>query len=176
MTRRGIRTGIAEFFGGSTFDDVAQIYRPTPLVAAGLAGVRAYWTTRFEDQDYYTTLADDRLMGAVMCVHLPQVSERRIASGGPTSGIKSNPATVELWIFHRAEVPNPETAQADLDDLIDAVLARFHGDRTLGGAAVEAGAGGGGITTRTGLPVVEPSVSVMQEAVITFEATLYPFV
>jgi hypothetical protein len=176
-TRRDIRTGVAVFFGGATYDSAARIYRPTPLAASGLAGVRPYWTTRFEDHDYLTGLADGRGMGAVMSVHIAGDSERRIALGGPTGGFKSRPLQLELWVWHYARAAVIEDAQADLDDLLDAIVARIHGDRTLGGTVVEAGESPRGITVNTGaVPQAEPGTppTVRQEAVISLDATVYP--
>lgn len=176
-TRRDIRTGVATFFGGDTYDAGARIYRPTPLAASGLAGVRPYWTTRFEDKDYVATLTAGRDMGAVMSVHIAQDSERRIALGGPTGGFKSRPVQLELWVWHYARTPAVEDAQADMDDLLDAIVGRIHGDRTLGGAVVEAGESQRGITRNTGsVPQVEPGTppTVRQEAVIALDATVYP--
>ena len=176
-TRRDIRTGVAAFFGGDTFDTAAQIYRPTPLQASGLAGVRPYWRTIFEDRDYLATLVADRGMGAVMSVHIADDSERRIALGGPTGGFKSRPLQLELWVWHYARTPVIEDAQADMDDLLDAVVARIHGDRTLGGTVTEAGESQRGIDVKTGaVPQVEPGTppTVKQEAVIAFDATVYP--
>lgn len=177
MSRRTVRVGIAEFFGGTTWDSDAKIYRPTPLAAEGLAGVKPYWSTRFEDHDYFIGLADDRFAGAVMCVHIADDAERRIALGGPTGGFKRRPFQVELWVFHMARTAWPEDAQEHLDDLIEAVIDRIHGDRTLGGAVVEAGESERGISTATGaVPQVEPGTppTVRQEAVIRFDAVVYP--
>ncbi|WP_433465705.1 hypothetical protein [Spirillospora sp. CA-128828] len=176
-TRQEIRTGVAQFFGGSTYDETARIYRPTPLVASGLAGVRPYWVNRFEDRDFLATLAADRGMGAVMSIHIAGDSERRIALGGPTSGFKARPVQLELWVFHMARTSVSETAQADLDDLLDAIVDRIHSDRTLGGTVVEAGESPRGITRNTGaVPQVEPGTppTIRQEAVISLDATIYP--
>ena len=176
-TRRDIRTGVAVFFGGDAYDAAARIYRPTPLVLSGLAGVRPYWTTRFEDRDFLAGLTDGRGMGAVMSVHIAQDSERRIALGGPTGGFKARPLQLELWVWHYARTAVIEDAQADLDDLLDAIVNRIHGDRTLGGAVVEAGESQRGITRNTGsVPQVEPGTppTVRQEAVISLDATVYP--
>ena len=56
MSRRDVRTGIAEYFGGSTVDAETQIYRPTPLAASGLAGVRLYWPVIVSDQERFATV------------------------------------------------------------------------------------------------------------------------
>lgn len=177
MSRKQIRTDVAKFFGGSTYDEQARIYRPTPLAADGLAGVRPYWTTRFEDRDFLAGLTAGRGMGAVMSIHISGDSERRIALGGPTSGFKARPVALELWVWHYARTTVIEDAQADLDDLLDAIVARIHGDRTLGGAVVEAGESQRGIQRNTGaVPQAEPGTppTVRQEAVISFDATIYP--
>jgi hypothetical protein len=179
VTRRDIRTGIATFFGGVTFDAAAQIYRPTPLATSGLAGVRPYWPLRITDQERFETLTAGRGMGAIMGVHLPDTMERRIALGGPTSGIKRHTLSVQLAVFHLALLPSAsptQDAQTDLDDLIEAIVARIHGDRTLGGAVVEAGESPAGIRVSSAVPVNEPATRVMQDVVISFDADVYPFV
>lgn len=177
MSRKDLRLGIAQFFGGTTWDADAKIYRPTPLAACGLAGVYAYWPKEVggpADSDYLATLPAGSTFGAVMGVHLESQDESRIAMGGITTGIKQDITNVELWIFHYSNPADQASAQAQLDDLIDAIKTRFHGDRTLGGACVQAGEGGSSIGTRTGLPVTTPAALVRQEAVITFQAALYP--
>lgn len=173
-TRRAIRDGIAQFFGGTTLDPTFRLYRPTPLGDEGLAGVFPYWAIRMEDRFFQETIVPDRRMGALMCVHLPNEQERRIAMGGPVGGIKSQKFAVDLCIYHRAQKYHPDEAQADLDDLIQAIRDRIHGDRTLGGTVAEAGESERGITTQTGVPVGEPATRVEQDAVIQFDATVYP--
>lgn len=174
MSRASVRTGIAAFFGGSTYDDLVKVYRPTVLAAEGLAGVRPYWTERFRDPDYVASLTAGSTMGAVMCVVLGDQDEGRIAMGGPTSGIKEDFTAVELWLFHLAMAQYEEDAQIHFDALLDAVKALIRTDRTLGGTVVQAGEGGR-MHTRTGLPNFEPGAPprITQEAVITFRADLY---
>jgi hypothetical protein len=175
VSRASLRTGIASFFGGPTYDDVVKIYRPTPLASNGLAGVRPYWTERFRDPTYLASLVAGSTMGAVMCVHLPDQDEGRVAMGGVVSGVKSDLASVELWIFHLAATQYEEDAQIHLDALLDAVKALIRGDRTLGGICTQAGEGGSRLHTRTGLPVFEPGTPprITQECVITFRADAY---
>lgn len=173
-TRREVRDGIARFFGGTVFDPTWKLYRPTPLADAGLAGVMPYWRVRMDDSFYQQAIAPGRQAGALMVIHLPNESEKRIAMGGPTAGVKAQKFNVMLSVYHRAEMYDPEDAQADLDDLIEAIRQRIHGDRTLGGAVVEAGEGERGIDTATGVPTIEPATRVEQDALISFDATLYP--
>lgn len=175
MTRTDVRLGIATFFGGVTFDAASRIYRPTPLAAQGLGGVRPYFAKRTDDADFTRGLTVGRSMGAIMLVHLPFVRARRIALGGPTSGIKSKPYSVQLHVFHYAQVPHAEDAQADLDVLLQAIEDRIQGDRTLGGAVVEAGESESGITIEADIPVIKPNDATECYAVVTFDAVVYPF-
>lgn len=180
MTRKDVRAGIAKYFGGSTLT-AANWYQPTPLAASGLAGVRPYYSTRIADQEYFQTLADGRGMGALMCVHLPEYTEKRLTTGG----FMDVPLEIALYVFHLARVPAPETAQQDLDDLVQAVVDRMRADPTLGmppggagpGVVVQAGEGPRGITVSTSTPVNEPGTppATRQEAVISFTANTYPF-
>lgn len=174
MTRKDIREGIARYFGGVIWDAAAEIYRPTPLQAYGLAGVKPYWPLRYTDQDRLTTLAADRGMGAVMGVHFPETIERRIAFGG----IKRVTFTVDLPLFHLsvlASATPSSLSQADADELVEAIILHIRADATLGGAVVEAGESEAGIKVSAGPPVNEPALRVMQDLVVSFEADVYPF-
>lgn len=172
MTRAAVRSGIAEFFGGPTYDDVSRIYRPTPLAASGLAGVRPYFGKRVPDSDYTFGLTAGRAMGGIIVVHLAQEQERRIALGGATGGVKRVPYAVTLHLYHLAQTQHAETAQADVDDLLDAIKDLIHGDRTLGGTVTEAGESANGIITRMDLPVIDGE-RTESYAVIAFDAVAY---
>lgn len=177
MSRQDVRVGIAKYFGGSTLT-TANWYQPTPLVASGLAGVRAYYSTRIDDHEYFQTLTAGRGMGALMCVHLPQTTETRLAIGG----ILNRPYAVELYVFHLSTKPPSEDAQADLDDLIDAIVARLRADPTLGMGpgsgspvvVIQAGEGERGITVNAAVPYTEPPATTRGSAVISFSAETYP--
>jgi len=175
VSRDAARQGVARYFGGTTWDDQARIYRPTPLAASGLAGVRPYWTPRFEDHDYRETLPDGSAMGAVMCVHLADNQRTRIAAG-----IKKDPYSVELWVFAYAMPAQQEDLQAFTDALLTAIVGRLEADPTLGGVFIQAGesglAGTSAIATRTGLPAAVGGGQVRQECIVTFEAQFYPSV
>lgn len=175
-TRAQVRDGIAQFFGGTTWDATGRIYRPTPLAAYGLAGVRPYMGKRLPaDSDFTHGLPQGRAMGAVMLVHLPSDTETRDSFGGPLSGIKQDRITVQLYLYHRAQVPHAEDAQADLEELLQAIRDRIHSDRTLGGTVVQAGEGQGGyITTDMDVPVVGRNDATESTARVSFNADLYP--
>lgn len=172
MSRKGVRDDIAQYFGGSTFDSAARLYRPTPLAAVGLAAVAPYFSQRFDDKDKAIVgLADGRGRGAIMSVHLSGHTETRHSIGG----IMRVPYAVQLYLWHAALIPTTQDAQEDLDDLVQAVTDRIRSDPTLGGAAVQAGEGTGGLSVSTGQPVEESATLTRQEAVISFAAELYPF-
>lgn len=176
MTRQDIRTGIAAYFGGPTLT-ASDWYQPTPLAALGLAGVKAYYQDRFEDNEYWTTLAPTARTGAIMCVHLNDDTESRLAIGG----ILDAPFSVSLFLFFLTLTPSQANAQADRDVLCEAVRARLRADPTIG-MGVNSGsptivtqAGEGvGIATSTPPPYFEPPARTMQNAVISFTANTYP--
>lgn len=172
MTRSTVRNGIAAFFGGATYDPIQRIYRPTPLAADGLAGVRPYFAKRVNDADYTFGFAAGRAMGGIIVVHVAQTGERRIALGGATSGEKRVVYGVTLHLYHLANTPHAEDAQADVDALLEAIVGLIHGDRTLDGAVTEAGESANGITTRMDPPVIADE-RTESYAVIAFDAVAY---
>jgi hypothetical protein len=169
MTRKDIRTGIAKYFGGPTLD-ARSFYRPGPLTASGLSGVKAYYQYEFVDRDYVDGLTGSPLWGAVMCVDLPQMTENRLAIGG----ILNRPYGVNLFIWARGTQQYMETAQASMDDLIEATVALLRADPTLGGLVLQAGEGPSGISISSGIPYGEPPTETRQDAVISFTANTYP--
>jgi hypothetical protein len=179
MSRKDIRTGIAKYFGGTTLT-AADWYQPTPLVTLGLAGVKAYYQDRFEDNEYFTGVTTRT--GVIMCVHLNDDTETRHAVGGTGGGILDAPFNVSLFLFLLTLTPSQANAQADRDDLCEAVRARLRADPTIGMGVnsgsptivTQAGEGPAGITTSTPPPYFEPPARTMQNAVISFTANTYP--
>lgn len=178
--RTDIRKGIAAYFGGATFDAVNQIYRPTPLADYGLGGVRAYMPAIVTVQDRLIGLTAGSSMGAVMGVWVGESTETRLTIGGTLN----RPYDVHLMIWHLAMGPLTEDAQAHVDDLLEAIVARLRADPTLGmgpnsGAAqvvTQAGEGERGITVSPGWPYTEPGSSprTMQDAAIGFTVSTFP--
>ena len=173
MTRAAVRSGIAAYFGGATFDPAYRIWRPTPLAAAGLAGVRAFFPKRMSDDDYTFGYSPPRGMGGVMIVHLPTQNRTRIAIGGLHGGIKNERFSAELHLYHLGQVPHVEDAQADFDALVEAIIARLEADPTLGGIVTQAGEGDAGITVAASEPYVKGE-RVESYGVIRFDANDYP--
>lgn len=179
MSRQSLRTGIAQFFGGTTYDPVNRTYTGGALTANGLGCVRAYYGKRAPDTDYFIGQPPGRNMGAVMHIHIPDEGpEQRIALGGATAGIKWDPFVVQLWVYHLAQMTHAEDAGADLDALIEAIRARIHGDRTLGGSCTQAGeTPQGRIRVQTPPPVIKGGKGtperVEQYALVSFGADTY---
>lgn len=173
MTRAAVRNGIASYFGGSNYNATDRIWRDGPLASAGLAGVRAYFPKRAPDGDYTVDLAPGRAMGAVMVVHIPNETEVRIAIQGATGGIKRQTYSVELHLYHLAQTPHTEDAQADFDGLLDAITDRIRADRTLGGIVVQAGEGDAGITKAMSEPYVK-NERTKSYGIVRFDANDFP--
>jgi hypothetical protein len=177
--RKLIRQGIATYFGGATFDAAHQIYRPTPLAAAGLGGVRTFMPVIVTGEDRMIGLTAGSSMGAVMGVWLGESAEKRLTIGGTLD----RPYAVHLMIWHLSMGPITEDAQSHIDDLVEAIVARIRADPTLGmgpdssGPKVtQAGEGERGITTSPGWPATEPGSSprTLQDAAISFQVNTYP--
>jgi hypothetical protein len=176
VTRKAIRQGIAQFFGGEV-SDPDDWYRSSPLADLGLSGVKAYYQGRFKDHEYFGDLNGART-GAIMCVHLNDDTEKRLAIGG----ILDAPFNVSLFLFFLTLTPSQADAQADRDDLLEAARALIRADPTLGmgvnsdapAKVTQAGEGEAGIATSTPVPYFEPPAKTMQNAVISFTANTYP--
>lgn len=180
MSREDIRRGVAAYFGGPDQDE-REFYRSSPLAGLGLSGVLPYYVSRVEERDYWEGL-DSVRTGAVMCVHLADDTEKRLAIGGYGGGILDAPYGAYLYLYFLTLTPSPSDAQADRDVLLEAVKAMIRADPTLGMGinsdaptrVTQAGEGEAGITTSTPVPYFEPPARTMQNAVISFTANTYP--
>lgn len=170
--REIVQTGVAQFFGGSTYDAEARAYRgaiPAALLTAGLATVRAHESKRVSDKDYVLNLASGRGMGAYMVIEIPSDDEYRksIPAGG--AGRKRIVYNVFLHVFHLAHKAHAEDAEADVNGLIEAIKDRIRGDVTLGGICYQAGESRKGIATRV-YPSLTPQEVTGTRVDINFEA------
>lgn len=170
-SRQVVRTGIAQFFGGTSYDTEARAYRGNgPLQANGVSSVRAYQPKRISDVDYVKGQATGRGMGAYMIVELPGDVETRRTIPAVT-GHKRVTYSVTLHVFHLAYQPHAEDAEADLDAVIEAVKDLIHTDPTLGAntfqtGVYQAGENNFGIRVR-----VFPS-SLLKEEILASYATV----
>lgn len=146
-SRQIVRTQIAQFFGGTTYDTEARAYRGNgPLQANGLSTVRAYQSKHIPDVDYVKGQAAGRGMGAYMIVELPTDKEIRRAMPSQ-GGRKRIMYTVRLHIFHLAWEQYSEDAEQDVDLLIEAIKGLIRADVTLGATAYRAGEDPAGIVS-----------------------------
>jgi hypothetical protein len=138
-SRALVRTGIAEYFGGTNYNAGARAYQgSSPLLGDGLSTVRAYQPKRISDTDYVLAQAQGRGMGASMVVELADdaITRRTLpARGGAhpqSSGHRKVVYRTTLHLFHLAHQNYAEDAEADVDALIQAVLELIYSDVTLG--------------------------------------------
>lgn len=169
MSLKTVRTGVAKFFGGATFDAVARYYRPTPLAALGLAGVKAYYSDQIQDQDYFDSLTAGQAVGMVLCVHVAESTETRLAMG-----ILDSPYAIELHLWYLSLTAPTEDAEAARDDMVQAIKDRMRADPTLGAVVTQAGETERGVSVAMPLPYVEPATYTKGGAVISFNANTYP--
>jgi hypothetical protein len=161
-TRQIVRNGIAQFFGGTAYDQEARAYRGAgPLASAGLSTVRAYQPKRMSDVDYVYGQAAGRGMGAAMVVELPSDVESRDAKPAGTGRKRIN-YTVILHCFHLAYQSHAEDAGPDVDSLIEQIKGLIRQDVTLGGVCFQAGESRFHIKTR-----IYPSAIIDKEKIAT---------
>jgi hypothetical protein len=179
-SRPTVRVGVAQFFGGTTYDQEARAYRgstPVHLFNAGLSTVRAYQSKRISDKDYVLGQAKGRGMGASMIVEMPDDTEirRAVPAAGPGtnyvgSGRKRITYTVILHVFHLAHKPHMEDAEADVDNLLEEVKSQVRSDVSLGGICYQAGENGRGIRTHVYPSNLGTDEITATHATVTFEA------
>jgi len=170
-SRQIVRTGIAKFFGGTTYDTEARAYRGSgPLQQYGLSTVRPYQPKRMADEDYVFGQNAGRGMGAVMVVEMPAEQERRDAKPA-YAGKKRITYTVVLHVYHLAWQNHSEDAEQDVDLLLEQVKALLRSDITLGGVVnLQAGESRMGIRTRVLPPIVVEKEKTASAFDVTFEA------
>lgn len=150
LTSRAIvRTGIAQFFGGVTYDSTARAYRGGgPLFANGLSTVRAYQPKRMNDMDYVMGQAAGRGMGAAMVVEMNETRDTFLTLGtmpAAAGGQRHLIYPVQCHVFHMAHQPYAEDAEADVDALVQAMHEHIYSDPTLGQICYQAGMDSAGI-------------------------------
>jgi hypothetical protein len=164
--RQLVRQAVAAYFGGTLETaDAGIYYQNGPLVADGLGTTFPYKIKKGAPDTYYTQgMAAGTGWGAVMTVSIGPVKIARVkggdgAMGGPTSGWRSRHYTTRCDFEVLSYEPHLETAEAGLDNLIDAWLSLFYLDRTLGTTNAELyGAQGGRLIMQAGEG--QPGISV----------------
>lgn len=170
MSRASVRLGICAYIGG-TQNANAEYWQGGPLSSVGL-----FTLFRSPPKLVAGELYGDARSAAVGILHVGRQTSSRIAYGGPFSGKKRHDYTVKLALYHRARTAQSETAQDDLDVLVDAIVNRLEADRTFAGCCWQGGEAPldmPGITVDFGEPLVEPDLQQITQtyAQITFTAT-----
>lgn len=167
-SRYQLRTGIGAYYGGPTLQAGTGCRINGPLYSNGLSAVYDRFPKRIPDSNY-TLYTGGRAMGAIMVVHIPKLSERRLAIAA-YQGTKQVDVSVTLHLYHLATQKHAETAEQDLEQLLDAIYAMTDADKTLGGVVIDAGESAYGIQSEMGVPVMkDPPERVEQYASVSFE-------
>lgn len=132
--RQLVREAVAAYFGGTqSTADGGIYYQNGPLSSAGLGTAYPYLVKGGAPDSYYTLGEPDGTgWGAVLTVRLRPERITRSAYGGATSGWRERHYTTVCDLDVISYEPHLETAEAGLDDLIDALLGLIYADRTLG--------------------------------------------
>lgn len=146
-SRAIVRTGIAQYFGGSDYDEAFRAWRNGPLLPYGLSTVKAYQAKRIPDADFVFGQVPGRGMGAFALVEMPETVDRPLTTSliPAQGGQRRITYPVRLNVFHMAMEQYAEDAEADCDALDQAIHELLYSDPTLGGIAYQAGMSSAGI-------------------------------
>lgn len=163
-SRKIVRTGIAQFFGGTTYDQAARAYRGSgPLLSSGLSTVRAYQPKRMNDMDYVMGQNPGRGMGAAMVLEMNETRDTTLTLTqipSTSGGQRHLVYPVQCHVFHMAHQDYAEDAEADVDDLVQAIQELIYGDFTLGGICYQAGIDSAGIRAMIDQPEEYKEITV----------------
>jgi hypothetical protein len=169
-SRSIVRTGIATFFGGTTYDSTFRCYRYGPLMNNGLSTVRAYQPKKLPDFDYVLGQQSGRGMGAVMILEMPETRDTVVTGSqfpaNSAGGRRHLVYPVQCHLFHMAHESYAEDAEADVDALDQAIHERIYSDPTLGGICYQAGIDAFGIRTLIDQPEIWDQITLTHFRVI----------
>jgi hypothetical protein len=127
--RQEVREAIAAYFGGLLVTtDAGNCYQRGPLMTSGLGTAYPYAPKGVPDGYYTAGMPAGHGWGAIMGVAVFQRQRQRQSLGGWFSHFYN----VQCRLVVISEEPHVETAEAGLDDLLDAMLALLYADPTLG--------------------------------------------
>ena len=173
-SRKLVRVAVAQFFGGTTYDQQFRAYRGGPLLGSGLSTGRPYQAKRIPDTDYIMGLTPGRGMGALMVLEMAETRDTLLTGPGLPAGTHGGQRhlvyPVECHVFHMAHMNYAEDAEADIDDLDQAIHEHIYSDPTLGTTPLtgppmiyQAGINSAGIHT-----VIDPSEDYKEITVTHF--------
>lgn len=164
-SRKIVRTGIATYFGGTNYDSTFRTYRNGPLNSYGLSSVHPYQPKRLPDWDYVIGQNAGRGMGATAVIEMNETRDDPLTMGqfpATLNGQRMLVYPVQLHIFHLAHKDYAEDAEADVDDLDQALHELIYADPTLGGICLQAGIDAYGIRS-----MIEPPEKFREELTAT---------
>lgn len=137
MSASSVLNQIGVWFGGAY--DAGNHRYGTPQVT-GLGAVRRGRPKRLDTAEYYLGAAQGTATGSVMFIgRAGEGTDRRVAFGGATSGIKRIAHPIQLTVWVRSTAAYAEDCEDYTVALRDAILDRIHTDRSLGSGGWEAG-------------------------------------
>lgn len=113
MPRATIRAAIASYLTGANITGLGSVFQHPPKQTG--------------EGDFVTPGSPS---GAVIYVHLAAQEERRIAAGGPTSGMKMRAYEVALICVYRSKLSDTEQVGAGNDTFLDSLTAAIQANRT----------------------------------------------
>lgn len=132
--RQLVRNAVASYFGGTLQTaDAGVYYQGGSLSPLGLGTAYPYPIKTAAPDGFYTIGVPAGFgWGAVLTVRLGETRIGRKAMGGPHSGwrLRRYEAICDIEVI--SQEPHLETAEAGLDDLVDALIALIYADHTLG--------------------------------------------
>jgi hypothetical protein len=113
MGRAAVRQAVAEYLSTAGITNLGTVFQHPPKFTP--------------EGDFVANNDPGHTSGAVIFVHLREQSERRIALGGPTSGLKMRAYSVGLVCVFRSKTADTQDVGAEndafLDSLVEAILA-----------------------------------------------------
>lgn len=116
MGRADIRAGITDYLTSAGITSLGAVFAHPPKVTG--------------EGEF---IAEGASAGAVIYVHLSGQSERRIAAGGPDSGMKMRLYQVELLCVYRSKLADTQQVGAGNDTFLDSLTAAIEANRTPSG-------------------------------------------
>lgn len=158
MGRKYVRHQIANYLDAPKIPGVGTIYASPPKIS--------------RSSDAYKDLPPGIPSGSVIYVEVLEIREKRLANGGPTSGVKERRHHIRLHLLFRSRQRESEKAMDDHDDQLDTLIERLEADRTCGsnGRILQAGQDLDGYVYATGLPKESGNGSTHIWTLLMFDA------
>jgi hypothetical protein len=143
VSRKSVRHAAAQFLQQPQIPGIGTVFASPPKIS--------------KNSDAYEGLPPGTESGSVVYIEILNVTETRIALGGPTQGTKKSLYTLRFHLLFRSSERDSQVAMDAHDDQVELILLRCREDRTLGTqgnlySINQFGQGPSGITISTGMP------------------------